>query len=60
MSNLVTVKEIVSIFVEWGFWIIVYAIAFFTIVAVLLVGFDVFCNYKKSNKMTRKHVKGYN
>lgn len=60
MSNLVTVKEIVNIFVEWGFWIMVYAIAFFTIVAVLSVGFNVFCNYKKSNKMTRKYIKGYN
>jgi hypothetical protein len=60
MSNLVTVKEIVNIFVEWGFWIIVHAVAFFAIAAVLLVAFNVLYNVKKSNKMTRKYVSGHN
>ena len=60
MSNLVTVREIISIFVEWGFWIIVHAVSFLAIVAVLLVVYNTLFNAKRTNKITRKYIKGYN
>lgn len=60
MSNLVTVREIISIFVEWGFWIIIHAVSFFAIVAVLLVVYNALFNAKRTNKITRKYIKGYN
>ena len=51
--------ECMLVYVEWGFWITVYATVFFVIITLLSMLHDLYLA-KRPRKMARKYVKGYN